>query len=172
MLEIRMPRPSTPTETERSAGGVLWREGEGGRVDICLIATKGYSRWQLPKGHLALGESEADAARREVREETGCTGEVEDDLGEIVFWFYVGSGNQRRRIRKSVRFFLLRYTGGVTSDHDTEVDDACWFPSGEARRKLTFDSERDVLHEAVTRVTQALRKQPPAVARTPREGPG
>jgi len=135
---------------------VLWRPSSGGGVEICLIATKGSTRWQLPKGHIDEGESDAEAARRETREETGCDGEVEADLGEIVFWFFAGAGQARRRIRKTVRFFQLRYAAGNTAEHDAEVDDAAWFESREAVRKLTFDSERDVLLKALARLENRL----------------
>ena len=69
-----------------------------------------------------------------------------------MFWFYAGAGTKRKRIRKSVRFFLLRYVGGDTGQHDAEVDDAAWFEAREAARKLTFDSERDVLLRALERL--------------------
>jgi 8-oxo-dGTP pyrophosphatase MutT (NUDIX family) len=138
-----------PSQTERSAGGVLWRRTTDGAVEICLIATRGSTRWQLPKGHLADGESLADAARREVREETGCDGTIEEDLGEIVFWFFVGAGAKRRRVRKTVQFFLLRYEGGETRDHDGEVDEAAWLTAEQAARRLTFESERQILVSAM-----------------------
>lgn len=140
-----------PTSTETSAGGVLWRKA-GDRVEVCLIATKGGSRWQLPKGHIDAGETPAEAAVREVREETGCTGAVGDELGEIAFWFFAGHGATRRRVRKSVRFYLVEYASGDTKDHDGEVDDARWFAIGEAADKLTFDSERDILARAIERL--------------------
>ena len=71
-------------------------------------------------------------------------------------------GKGRRRIRKSVHFFLLRFDEGDTSDHDSEVDEARWFAAGEAVRKLTFDSERDVLSRALGRVapSEARKREP------------
>ena len=140
-----------PTATETSAGGVLWRK-LGDVVEVCLIATKGGSRWQLPKGHIDAGETAAEAAVREVREETGCSGKVEDELGEISFWFFAGHGTTRRRVRKSVRFYLVGYVAGDTKDHDGEVDDARWFGVDEAADKLTFDSEREILVRAFERL--------------------
>jgi 8-oxo-dGTP diphosphatase len=146
--------PRIPTDKQHSAGGVLWRPAAGG-VEICLIATKNRTRWQLPKGHVDAGESEAQAAGREVREETGCAGEVGEDLGEISFWFFIGAGEARRRIRKSVRFFLVRYVDGRTEDHDAEVDEARWFDAAEAARALSFDSERRVVEKAIARLADA-----------------
>ncbi len=143
-------------ESEESAGGVLWRTAEGGAIEICLIATRGGTRWQLPKGHLAGDETLAEAARREVREETGCDGTVEDDLGTIVFWFYVGTGPRRKRVKKTVQFYLVRYQTGETSDHDGEVDEAVWLPADAAARRLTFESERQILVKGVARLRARL----------------
>jgi 8-oxo-dGTP pyrophosphatase MutT (NUDIX family) len=136
---------------------VLWRPASGGGVELCLIATRGGTRWQLPKGHASQGESEADAARREVREETGCDGEVGEDLGEITFWFFAGGGATRKRVKKVVHFFLLRYLRGETRDHDAEVDDARWFPGAEAAQRLTFDSERKIAELGLARLGQGQR---------------
>jgi 8-oxo-dGTP pyrophosphatase MutT (NUDIX family) len=134
---------------------VLWR-ASGGAIEIGLIATRGGARWQLPKGHLDENESEADAARREVREETGCDSVVEEDLGEIAYWFYAGSGATRKRVRKSVHFYLVRYEKGDTADHDAEVDDARFFASDEAMRQLSFDSEREILARGLSLLQKKL----------------
>jgi len=144
---------------------VLFRRIDGAdepRVQICLIATRRKTRWQLPKGHISAGETEAEAARREIREETGCDGEIEGDLGEIVFWFFVGSGGSRRRIKKNVRFFLARYRAGQTADHDAEVDDAAWLDADHALRQLTFDSERQILEKALVLIRESGSASAPA----------
>lgn len=155
-----------PTDLQRSAGGVLYRHASAdGALEICLISTRGGTRWQLPKGHANPGESEDQAAVREVREETGCTGDIECDLGEITFWFVTAGnapGAERRRVKKSVHFYLVRYREGDTSDHDAEVDDARWWPAEEATRLLTFDSERKVLARARARLAKPAAALPTA----------
>jgi hypothetical protein len=54
---------------ETSAGGVIFRRHEG-RVHVLLIRDA-YQHWGLPKGHVEGVESAAEAALREVEEETG-----------------------------------------------------------------------------------------------------
>ncbi len=128
-----------------SAGGVVYRR-HGSRVEVCLIATTGRTRWQLPKGRIEPGESREEAALREVREETGLVGRIEDLLGEIAFRYV----RKRKRIHKQVVFFLMACEGGRTDDHDDEVDEARFFAIEEAIPLLTFESERDMVTRAQT----------------------
>ena len=60
------------TETVvRAGGGIVWRRGQGGRVEIVLVHRPAYDDWSFPKGKLHPGETEAQAALPEVQEETG-----------------------------------------------------------------------------------------------------
>ena len=83
-------------------------------------------------------------AVREVREETGLEAEIVEDLGEISY-FYVWEGV---RVRKSVRFFLMRATGGDISMHDHEMEEVRWFPLDDVSGAASYKSERDVLGRA------------------------
>jgi len=116
-------------------------------VEVCLIATAGRTRWQLPKGRIEPGETKEEAALREVLEETGLEAEIEEHLGEISFRYV---RKQRKRIHKRVVFFLMVYQDGSTDDHDDEVDEARFFAIDEALERLTFESERDIVTRART----------------------
>jgi 8-oxo-dGTP pyrophosphatase MutT (NUDIX family) len=52
----------------RAAGAVVFRRSNRG---IHLLVLRAYKNWDFPKGLVEPGESELDAARREVTEETG-----------------------------------------------------------------------------------------------------
>lgn len=138
----RARRPAgPPAERQRSAGGLVVRDGE-----VLLIATGGGRRWQLPKGHVEPGESLAEAAVREVREETGVSGRIVATLPAIDYTFVEKDG---RRVRKHVDYFLLDYVEGDAADHDpAEVDAARWFAWPEALRRLTHVNERRVAERA------------------------
>ena len=54
----------------RSAGAVVFRRTAQG---VRYLVLRAYANWDFPKGLVEAGESEFDAARREVAEETGLT---------------------------------------------------------------------------------------------------
>ena len=116
-------------------------------MEVVLAARRtrrGDLAWGLAKGQIEEGEDPARTAVREVEEETGLEAEIEEDLGEISY-FYVWEGV---RVRKSVRFYLMRCTGGDVSRHDHEMEDVRWFPLEETLRKAAYSSEREVLEKA------------------------
>jgi len=53
---------------ERAAGAVVFRRTERG---VRLLVLRAYRNWDFPKGLVEPGESELEAAKREVAEETG-----------------------------------------------------------------------------------------------------
>lgn len=102
----------------------------------------------LPKGLVDPGEAPEQTALREVREETGITARVLTKLTDIKY-VYVRSWGDNQRIFKIVSFYLLRYESGtideLASGMRIEVKRALWIPLEEARRKLTYRGEREVI---------------------------
>ena len=138
------------TRSEVSAGGVVYRRA-GDVIEVALAARRtrrGELAWGLPKGEIEPDETADQAAVREVREETGLEAEIEASLGDIRY-FYVWEGV---RIRKAVRFFLMRATGGEVSLHDHEMEDVRWFPLSGALRRAAYRGEREVLERASDRL--------------------
>ena len=138
---------ASDSDSEFSAGGVVVRDGDCIVIVPTRRAADGSKVLALPKGHPDGDESAADAALREVREETGVEAVLVDKLGDIRYWYMRGG----RRIAKVVSFFLLEYVAGELEDHDHEVERAEWMPLETAARRLTYRGERDMAARALSR---------------------
>ncbi len=131
---------------EVSAGGVVVRHGDPDTPPVFLIIRDSYRNWGFPKGHLEPGETAADAALREVREETGLDDlELRVPLGEID-WHFRFRG---RRIHKRCHFFLLESFGATTEPQvDEGITECRWEPFDRALALVSYDNAREVLQRA------------------------
>jgi 8-oxo-dGTP pyrophosphatase MutT (NUDIX family) len=147
-------------EREFSAGGAVIRYIDG-KWCVAVIepqpsagkpARQSHVVMALPKGLVDQGERPAEAAVREVQEETGIEGELVTKLSDIRY-VYVRSWGDGQRVFKVVSFYLLRYRAGqvddITADMRIEVKRAEWIPLNEAPRRLTHRGERDVAQLAL-----------------------
>lgn len=127
-----------------SAGGVVHRS-EAGQIQIVLVHRREPPLWALPKGTPNAGETLAETAIRETREESGLAVEIEEPISAISYFFV----HKRTRFHKTVHFFLMRPTGGRLEDHDHEFDEASWFPLDDALELMTHATERAVVRRAL-----------------------
>jgi 8-oxo-dGTP pyrophosphatase MutT (NUDIX family) len=124
-------------EIVRAAGGVVRRRGPNGLVEIILVHRPAYDDWAFPKGKLQRGESEAEAALREVEEETGLRCQLEREVG-------ISSYRDARGRPKTVRYWEMTPVGGILAAAN-EVDDARWVTLAEAPAALTYARDRELL---------------------------
>ena len=131
---------------EFSAGGVVVRRFRG-RPFVAVVRVRD-DILALPKGHPDGDESAIEAARREVREETGLEAELVEKLGDIRYWYW----REGERVLKIVSFFLFRWRSGTVRDRDREVEDAAWIPLADAPGRLAYRGERDMAVAALSRL--------------------
>ena len=145
------PPGKPPLEREFSAGGLVVRRMRG-RPYIAAVRVKNGTVLALPKGHIDPGETGADTAVREVREETGIDGRLEEKLGDVRYW-YTRDG---KRILKVVSFFLLSYRSGSVENYQREeVDGAEWLPLEEAPRRLAYRGEKQMAEAALSKLAES-----------------
>jgi len=135
---------------EHSSGGAVISFRDGSPF-VALIATRGRTRWGLPKGAVSEGETSEQAALREVNEETGLTANIVKPLDTIEY-FFRASGTL---IRKRVDFYLMNYASGELVPQLSEVDDVEWVALPEAIQRASFDSEKKLLEMAQQEIETA-----------------
>ena len=141
------------TSRATSAGGVVV-SAEGDRPSL-VVGMRRRGRdgvtWTLPKGTPSRGETTEETALREVREETGLQVRITAPLPSIEYTF-IQDGT---RIRKTVHYFLMEPTGGDLARHDHEFEAVRWVPFSEAGALLSFQTERDLVATAESRLGTA-----------------
>lgn len=144
-------------EREFSAGGVLVKRIKG-RPHVAAIRPQGKPEglWALPKGNLDPGETPAETAVREVREETGVEGGLGEKLGDVKYTY---SRRDGVRVFKIVSFYLLTAGAGRIDEIEermrVEVAEARWLPLDEAPRLLAYGGERQMAQRALERLASS-----------------
>ncbi|MDQ4098838.1 MAG: NUDIX hydrolase [Actinomycetota bacterium] len=121
----------------QAAGGVVWRRRLPQGTEVLIVHRPKYDDWSFPKGKLSEGEAHADAALREVCEETG----LRCALGPEVATSTYEDAQGRPKV---VRYWAMEADDGEFQPN-REVDQARWVSIDEAPALLTYDRDRAVL---------------------------
>jgi 8-oxo-dGTP diphosphatase len=120
-----------------AAGGVLERD-DGRR---CVLHRPRYDDWVLPKGTVEVGESLAETALREVREEAQCEATLGPVAGRLQYDVDAGP--------KVVVFWRMSLVRERPFRATAEVDERVWLAPADARERLTYENERELLGRTV-----------------------
>ncbi len=159
------------TKEEISAGGVVYRK-KGVNYEFLLGKHSGYHKWVLPKGLVEKGESQMEAAVREVGEEVGVDAKiVEMSPLKIIEYYYfadletvkgkdaTGRESERRvkhyqedggaktRVHKQVIFYLMEMESDLGGT-GWEMEERKWLSYTDGLETLAFETEREVFEIA------------------------
>ncbi|MBC8505805.1 MAG: NUDIX hydrolase [Anaerolineales bacterium] len=119
-----------------AAGGLLWRDGPLGQ-EIAIVHRKRYDDWSIPKGKRDAGERWQETALREIKEETGCKAKIVNFAGSTA---YIVGG-----VAKIVLFWNMVLKKDCTFTPNEEVDQLLWLSKKAAIKKLSYETEIDLL---------------------------
>jgi predicted NUDIX family NTP pyrophosphohydrolase len=134
----------------QKSGGILFYRFRNRKPEVLLVhpggpfwAKKDLGAWSIPKGELNGDEDPLDAARREVREETGMSvrGElialtpVRTSNGKLIYAWAVATTAEPGVLQSNT--FSLEWPPGSGKKQDfPEVDKIAWFSMAAARKKI------------------------------------
>jgi polyphosphate kinase len=126
--------PDEPTVI--ASGGIVTRTTKAG-AEVLVVHRPRYGDWTFPKGKMEPEESPAEAALREVLEETGFHCDLGPEIGVVEY-------RDRSGGRKFVHYFAMTVEGGEFVANK-EVDKAKWLDAGAAAERLTYARDRALL---------------------------
>lgn len=117
---LDFPRSAITAIVENNSGDVVF-------VRVPRYAS-GTTEWELPAGGVEIGETEIEAARREVLEETGYA----SDNHELIYSYYPMNGSANK-VFHIVRCKAVDHVQDFDKD---EVSETRWFTRDEIRQMI------------------------------------
>ena len=146
----------------RAAGGVVLDAGQRVLLIERDVVRSGrpVHEIRLPKGHVEKGETDPEAAVREVTEETGyCDLRITADLGEAQTEF----DRAGQQVVRNEHYFLMMMRSSAEQPrelHPAKEESLFvpfWAPSlEEAEAQLTYESEQHFIRRARTALQQLI----------------
>ncbi len=126
-----------------SAGGIVVKDGK-----VLVTQHSKHKGWDFPKGHIEAGESQEEAALREVAEETGVKAEIIEKVGQTEYFYYDGG----EKAFKTVVFFLMKFLEQGEATTAFEVSGTVWLLPEDVEEKLTFKDTKAMWNKVKEKV--------------------
>ena len=125
---------------EKTSGAVLYTEKDGERRYLLVRGKSGHIGF--PKGHVEYGETEREAALREISEETGLLPALCEGFREEYTFTTLENSI------KTGAFYLARYDYTAVKKQEEEITDDWLLSYEEAYEKLNWQQDKEILKAA------------------------
>lgn len=132
---------------EISAGGVVYRNNNG-ETQIQLITDR-YGKISFAKGKMESGETVEETALREILEETGVVGKIEQPIDVIKYTY---THPQHGEVDKEVHYYLVQSESGDLQPQIEEINEVNWYEPKEAwekQKNLGYDNNDKILEKGL-----------------------
>lgn len=152
-----------------AAGAVCWRE-EKRDLLVALVHRVKYEDWTFPKGKVDPGETLAETAVREIKEETGLKIKLGVPLSTMTYAI-------DKSKTKVVHYWAARVSEKAVADSkfkpNDEISEVVWLTVEKAFSRLSYQQDRDLLQGVVDLRKNGMLKTKPLIilrhaAATPR----
>ncbi|MEM0155379.1 MAG: bis(5'-nucleosyl)-tetraphosphatase [Thermoplasmataceae archaeon] len=135
-------------DQETSSGMVVCRKT--GNIMKFLLLDRREGFLDFPKGHIEAGESDKQAAEREVREETGLDLQPVDGFRYVQDYWYT---RNRNRIHKTVIMFLAIAPPDAAVIISHEHTGYRWLTAEECKKQLSYDNQKILLNAVLEKLS-------------------
>lgn len=138
---------------EKSAGAIIYRMQDNKPYYLLLHYPSGH--WEFAKGHIEKGESPEEAAKREIKEETGI-GDVKIIPGfkEYIKYSFRGSYGLQGKARLKAPWIFKLVVFFLAQTHAREVKISkehkgfAWLTFEDSLKKLTYKNAKNIITKA------------------------
>jgi len=157
----RSPGVKVRHQRHKSAGVIVFRRA-GDECLFLLVLSKLTKRplWEFPKGGVEKGETQLQAALRELREETGINESevalVSDFQRTEDYRFTAGDDSSRTLIHKQVTYFLGETARSDVIISANESSEFAWLSLKDALKRVRYAKRRRLLSDAAAAIGCAM----------------
>lgn len=126
---------------------------------IAMVRNQRSDLWLFPKGHVEEGETDEQAARREILEETGIDQlEYIDDLGTYERYHIAQDGSDDMSELKEMHMYLFAAPPHSELAPTMEIAEARWIPLQDVTKEIGNAKDRAWFVSVFERVRQAVQR--------------
>jgi len=142
-------------KTTHGAGGIVL----GDHGTVALVRNRKDTLWFFPKGHVEPGETDEEAARREIEEEAGLRElEIIDDLGSYMRPGILPEGGYDPEILKDIHMYLFAAQPHAELVPTMEIEESVWMSLSRVGESLEDARDRAWFVSVFERVRQAVQR--------------